>query len=548
MRIRVSILFAGYLGSLITATHALQADQAVLYSNLEDRPSVKRVAVIGAGSAGSSAAHYLRKYSDDLAIPVNITIFERNAYIGGRSTTANAYDDPLKPVELGASIFVEVNRNLVQAAKEFNLSTSSLSRVRTRLGNDAPILGVWNGNEFVVTQSAGNSWWNNAKLLWKYGLAPVRTMRLMRGTVSKFFSMYDEPYFPFADLTQVAYDLGLTAVTAVTGEQYLREHGIADLFAREVIQASTRVNYAQNLPLIHGLETMVCMATDGAMAVEGGNWQMFEGMVQASRADVRLHTQVTALDELENGTCLVRSTTTDSATAAQDWREELFDTIILAAPYQFSNITINSPLAHVPDKIPYVTLHVTLFASPHLLSPAAFNLPPGQAVPQIILTTLPADEPASARPDGVGSPGFFSISLLQPTMNDRHTPPRPEYLYKIFSPDRVNATFLSRILGLEKTSTPANDDDDDPEISADDVSWLYRKVWQSYPYEYPRVTFEKLRLSGDRRGEGIWYTAGIESLISTMETSSLMGMNVARLIADEWVEEGKEEKVRGLWP
>ncbi|KAK4888013.1 hypothetical protein LTR28_003048, partial [Elasticomyces elasticus] len=115
-------------------------------------------------------------------------------------------------------------------------------------------------------------------------------------------------------------------------------------------------------------------------------------------------------------------------------------------------------------------------------------------------------------------------------------------------PDRVNATFLSRILGLEKTSTPANDDDDDPEISADDVSWLYRKVWQSYPYEYPRVTFEKLRLSGDRRGEGIWYTAGIESLISTMETSSLMGMNVARLIADEWVEEGKEEKVRGLWP
>ena len=32
----------------------------------------------------------------------------------------------------------------------------------------------------------------------------------------------------------------------------------------------------------------------------------------------------------------------------------------------------------------------------------------------------------------------------------------------------------------------------------------------------------------------MWYTSGIESFISTMETSSLMGMNVARLIADGW--------------
>ena len=40
----------------------------------------------------------------------------------------------------------------------------------------------------------------------------------------------------------------------------------------------------------------------------------------------------------------------------------------------------------------------------------------------------------------------------------------------------------------------------------------------------------------------MWYTSGIESFISTMETSSLMGMNVARLIADGWKQERTERE------
>ena len=40
----------------------------------------------------------------------------------------------------------------------------------------------------------------------------------------------------------------------------------------------------------------------------------------------------------------------------------------------------------------------------------------------------------------------------------------------------------------------------------------------------------------------MWYTSGIESFISTMETSSLMGMNVARLIADGWKRERTERE------
>ena len=102
----------------------------------------------------------------------------------------NAYDDPSIPVELGASIFVEVNAILVNATKEFNLSTTPFIPDTDIPG---PALAVWNGQSLILTQSGGNSWWDMAKLLWKYGLAPIKTMRLVKSVVGKFLKMYDEP-------------------------------------------------------------------------------------------------------------------------------------------------------------------------------------------------------------------------------------------------------------------------------------------------------------------------------------------------------------------
>ena len=191
----------------------------------------------GAGAGGSSAAHHLSQYAEAAGIPINITVFERESHIGGRSTTVHAFNDPNQPIELGASIFVEVNHILVDAVKRFNLSTKGLSKRRIS-GKDTPQLGVWNGKEFVLLQPAGQSWWDLAKLFWRYGLAPIRTMNLMKSTVGKFLKLYDEPLFPWSSLTQVAETVGLTPdVTGVTGEQFLKQNSVGDLFAQEVVQA-----------------------------------------------------------------------------------------------------------------------------------------------------------------------------------------------------------------------------------------------------------------------------------------------------------------------
>jgi prenylcysteine oxidase / farnesylcysteine lyase len=186
-------------------------------------------------------------------VAINITLFEKTERIGGRSLTVDAYDDPLQPVELGASIFVNVNHILWNASHEFNLPLIDPGP------DEDTLLGVWNGDEFVFEQDSTTSWWwDVAKLVWKYGTAPYYTRNLVKETVATFLKLYEEPHFPYRSLTTRVYELGLHKITGLTGQQFLEEKGLYGLFARHLVQTATRVNYASNLAYIHGLGAMVC--------------------------------------------------------------------------------------------------------------------------------------------------------------------------------------------------------------------------------------------------------------------------------------------------
>lgn len=265
------------------------------------------------------------------------------------------------------------------------------------------------------------------------------------------------------------------------------------------------------------------MAANGAMSITGGNWQIFSRMLHSSSAiSTHLNTTIAQISKQPDNTYNLTTSSGEVST---------FDDIVLAAPLQSSSLVIEPQPKHTPDQIPYVKLHVTLFASPFKLDPAAFGMKDGSEVPQYVLTTLPPSESHGSDPNGCGSPGFFSVSIVGNGVNPLLPEPRPEIVYKIFSPHRINSTFLSNILGRKVTDDEA--EDGDPNGA---VSWIYHKVWHSYPYEFPRVTFDEIKLD-----EGLWYTSGIESFISTMETSALMGKNVAQLIVDEWTSAGEPE-------
>ncbi|EHL01612.1 putative Farnesylcysteine lyase [Glarea lozoyensis 74030] len=262
-------------------------------------------------------------------------------------------------------------------------------------------------------KDSGWQWWDNTKLLWKYGMAPIKTVRLMKVVVGKFKQLYTAPFFPFRSLSDRAEDLDLLPATGVTGEQYLEKNG--------------------NLGVIHGLETMVCMAIEGAMSVRGGNWQIFDGMLKSSNATINLNTTVDAISKVNGASA---STT------------KHYDTVILAAPFQYSGINVEEGvLRKTPDKIPYVTLHVTLFASNRTFSPKFFGLGPDADVPTTIITTLPPGEVPARPEDGVGKAGFFSMSTLRSVINPVTL--QTENLYKVFSPAPVTPEFLAKVFDAE---------------------------------------------------------------------------------------------------
>ena len=195
------------------------------------------------------------------------------------------------------------------------------------------------------------------------------------------------------------------------------------------------------------------MAINGAMQIDGGNWQIFAGMLNASNATTLLNTTVTSISK-HKSRYSVKTNTANSDTGELTSNEEPFDTIILAAPLQYSSIDLpKGLLQRTPDKIPYVKLHVTLFTSPHAINGTYFNLSPKDEVPSSILTTLPKDIPLPEKPeDSVGAPGFFSISTLRTVINPETL--EIEYLYKIFSPKAVTSSFLSDILNVDGRTFP----------------------------------------------------------------------------------------------
>jgi len=272
------------------------------------------------------------------------------------------------------------------------------------------------------------------------------------------------------------------------------------------------------------------MAPEGAMQVWGGNWLIFANMVKASSAGFLPKVSVTSLQREKSATTgdgaskFIISTKKTRSSRPGEAYPITFDKIVVAAPWQYAGIEAPEDLIQPAiDEIPYVQLHVTLFTSPLKLSPGFFNLPPESKAPVTVLTTLHADDKAEPGSGAAGKAGVFSISTLQIVLNPKTD--QEEYLYKIFSPKVLDVSFLSRLLGVDIPDTftgAVNADNFEP------ISWYYPHVFNSYPIEFPRVTFQDPVL-----GDGLYYTSGIESFISTMETSALMGKNVAKLIVDE---------------
>ncbi|KAJ3186241.1 hypothetical protein HDU85_007681 [Gaertneriomyces sp. JEL0708] len=439
-------------------------------------PPAITIAVIGAGAAGSSFAYHLSQ--SDVNQAVDMVMYEATDHVGGRALSITL--DGVK-VELGASIFLTENKLLYDAAKNFNLSIAQLT---DRAGNNNPPWGLWNGHDFVFKASKSSSK-TAVDMLWRYGLSPLTTNRLAEGLAKQFAEVaYDDASGRKAATIDDLIDAWKFRdhVTQDT-QSWFKASNVGDKYIEEIIQAATRVNYAQNID-INAISALVCMEAGNGLAVSvaEGNEKIFQGFVSRSGAKLKLEHRVRSVRKQHNG-FLVE---TEKGNAR-------FDAVVLAVPRVAGGYNIRlENLAHPdPPPFPYIHLHVTIVSGTLRASHFAGHTPDN--IPGSIFTTPSVSQ-------------FLSLSQL----SDSTSPP----IYKIFSHATVSNADLSAL--FESTRE------------------VVRKEWDSYPVLSPGFNYSSLPVVLDEAG--VWWTNGFERVFSTMESETVIGKKVAGMVAD-WVKQ-----------
>ncbi|KAF9898659.1 hypothetical protein BX616_003764, partial [Lobosporangium transversale] len=454
-----------------------------------------------AGAGGSSTAYFLNKFLQPPQInrkhDHSITIFDQDDKIGGRCTVFRVSDyhpdrngtvQKDKYIEVGASIFVKANYNLVDAAKQFGLKTEPLAD---------EMMAIWDGKTILFEESRWK-YWSVFKGFRRWGFSPFKT---------------------FDSISEFARRFKLDKLASIMSEQFLESSGISKQYATEVIEVATRVNYGSNLHEIHTLGAMVSMAANDALRVQGGNFQIFEGMVGHSKAHVRLSTKIARVRRTKPE---YEGADTKFEVITASGQKQVFDIVVIAAPIQSTNIDFDLDLPPLPE-VEYRTIYAT-FVRGHV-NPAYFKVPPTKKLPAHILSTNSEDVEVT------------SISIQAKMSNG-------ETVTKIFSPKPIQEEHLDRLY-LNRT-------------------WVKSKIWKAYPKLHPldldnedkdKKTsvdpFSEINTNNEqvilkKREEekaraswgqieivpGVFYVNALEPLISTMETETIAGENVARLVRD----------------
>lgn len=164
-------------------------------------------------------------------------------------------DPSLGFMELGASIYVDVNYNLMNATERFGLA-------REKSDADAPTargLGIWDGSKFLYEET-GNDYWDLLKVLWRYGYTPIQFRNHLRPIIDTFAqgTYKDKDAVPFYDVPSALKQMGLERLVNETASEYLEvRYGFSQRFVREIVQTGTRANYGQEVDALHAFGALV---------------------------------------------------------------------------------------------------------------------------------------------------------------------------------------------------------------------------------------------------------------------------------------------------
>ena len=500
-----------YVISIFGAVSGEQAALNLLLSNNDHAPLPPKVAIIGAGIAGASAAYHL---CDQYAhVGFDITIYEANSQVGGRIKSAKVYDGAytFQQVETGAQSFYADDECVQSLVDETGL--------RRKLEPHYPVkesVGIWDGASFILRGEGdlkGRNWTDWTRYAWRYGLSINDMRKWLSEKLPLFRRLLGRWEYANRSIPEDIENLGLTAELKSDAWSFLQNLTSPE-FSREIVQAITRAWFGQNLATIHGLAALAAInpaPTDSV--INGGNHKLIERLIKLSDVDLHLNSTVTKIERSTvrkyRLTVKTPSHHQDQPSSSKD--EADYDVVIIATPLQMSNIEFDIDIKIATSSPrPYASRYVTRFTSPNPLSPAYFNLTTGASMPSKIYTTSSTN---------VTPPPFFSIEHSLASFGLDGCITRSENLYKIVTASPLLDSTILSLLGQ------------DPDRALEDagVRWVHREEWKHAFLEFDGSAM----LDDIEIADGIFYTGVGEEVVSSLEMSCRTGRRAADLLYNE---------------
>ncbi|XP_037383466.1 prenylcysteine oxidase 1 [Talpa occidentalis] len=457
----------------------------------ERRAPPDKIAIIGAGIGGTSAAYYLRqKFGKD----VTIHLFERGE-VGGRLATLSVLGEEY---EAGGSVIHPLNLHMKRFVKDLGLST---------LQSSGGLMGVYNGETLVFQES---SWFiiNIIKLIWQYGFQPLRMHMWVEDVLDKFMRIYryQSHDYAFSSVEKLLHSLGGDEFLGMLNRtllETLQKAGFSEKFLDEIVTPVMRVNYGQSMN-INGFVGAVSMAgaDSGLWAVEGGNKLVCSGLLQASKS-ILITGSVMYIEEK------TRTKNTGDPTkmyevvyqTGSETRSDFYDIVVVATPLnrKMSNITFLNFEPPIEEFHQYYQHIVATFVKGELNA----SLFSSRALDKLDLTTILTTDNSDLFINSMGiAPSVRKNDNPQPSTDGTS-------VWKIFSQETLTKKQILKLF-----------------LSYD---FAVKQPWLAYPRYKPPQKCPSIILH-DR----LYYLNGIECAASAMEMSAIAAHNAALLAYHRW--------------
>lgn len=451
-----------------------------------EQNACRKIAVIGAGIAGGSAAYFTQQFLEEAGLErAEIEIFEANDYIGGRLKHIEFHGATL---EVGGAAWAKNNHYMMEMAEKMGVNVTGSQTDSEHLRYSA----VWTGRGFAP--------------IYKMLVDSSPSSRTIIKEEASFMHHINSNYMiqhnsSFTNLHQFISWGGMDKYTTSSVLSYFEALGVASDFVETELVPMTRAIYNQGssanvFSLLASLDAILSQ-----YSVLEGNSVLVEKLLEHNADHVHLQTPVKTITKTDTGKYVVEGSE--------------FDVVFIAAPLEVTNIEfVGFGEKKVPLDRDYYDWYITVLQAEGP-NPSQFepfyeeHRGPRGHLPTMIVTTTNSSENSKTP--------WVMIEPVGKHAKDTANVDNDELpLWIIYSDASVKGD-------IERYFTGVGD--------------LSEQYW---PYTFPHLT----PLNGNSRDESdvqpvvldgkgaVFNINSVESLASAMEISAIGARNAAKLAVD----------------